>query len=99
MKRLFIGLLLGLLLGQLSLTSAQHRAPVQVNVRDGEVEYYFDCEPDKPADFNPDEDYMAVYLDYPDGLALYICNYAQGAYILPLPPADVLRMARNEVHQ
>jgi hypothetical protein len=73
------------------LMAALGLAPVQVQIeQEGRVTLY-DCYPSAHA---PDEG-MSVFLNMPQGLAIYQCGLVISAPIQVLPPTGV-RMARTE---
>jgi len=81
MKRFLVGLVVGLVLMGSQPVIAQTRASVEVHVKHGPWIHYFSCWPNAGEDA---EDYMIVYISYPDGLAGYQCDFDYGIEVLPI---------------
>lgn len=58
---------------------------VEVHIQHGDVLDMFDCWPLDSTKPVPD-DVMLVYINYPAGVAGYICDYGGGAWIMPFMP-------------
>ena len=91
MKTFMLGVVIGLLLAGLAPVQAQQRATVQVEVKEGEWLHYFDC---YPKTYDVEGDYMAVFIAFPEGLAVYLCTFDYGTEILPIYRDSGITMVR-----
>lgn len=86
MIRRFIVIVLAVM--SLRVANAEYDPPVEVHIKVGDVLTMYDCYPLDQSKVG--DTYMIVYLDYPEGIAGYLCEYEGGAWIMPfIQPGQV----------